>query len=521
MQVIAVRSLEKVYGIGDYSLGKVYRVGVYSPGKVYGIGFIRSKKCNFALGRTTIQAMLKRKIETYLSEWKKSEGRKPLVIRGIRQCGKTYIVRRFAMENYESVVYMNFMLEPDKKSAFTGNVDVDTIILNLSALIQGSRFIEGKTCIILDEIQECKEARTALKSFCIDGRFDVIATGSLLGVRGYGKSKGKNEGGEGQDSVPVGYETMIEMYPLDFEEFLWANGIGDTVVDAVRSCFENEKAVPDGIHKAMMELLYRYVIVGGLPEVVNCFLETKNIELIYKAQRSLVAGYEEDMVKYADDVDKPNIRECFESIPRQLAKENKKFQYSMVRKGGRSSHFVGSIQWLEDAGIVKRCYNTQITELPLEGNSIKDCFKVYTTDIGILMAILDYGTQADILKGNLLGHKGAIFENLMADFLCKSGQKLYYFHKDSGLELDFLVRFKGECVVLEVKAKTGKAKSMTTVLKNKDVYHVRNAIKLGQYNVGREGNILTVPLYMGFLVGDKLADVIIPDVDLGLLSHLA
>ena len=393
--------------------------------------------------------MLKRKIETFLAKWKKSEDRKPLVIKGIRQCGKTYIVQKFAKENYESVVYMNFILEPDKKSAFTGNIDVDTIILNLSALIQGSRFINGKTCIILDEIQECKEARTALKSFHIDGRFDVIATGSLLGVKGYDKSKKKKEEEEGQDSVPVGYETVIDMYPLDFEEFLWANGISDMVIDSVKSCFENESTVPDGIHKAMMELLYRYVIVGGLPEVVNCFLETKNIELIYKVQRNLIAEYEEDMVKYADDPDKPRIRECFESIPKQLAKENKKFQYSVVKKGGRASQYIGSIQWLEDAGIVRRCYNTQITELPLEGNSIKGSFKVYTTDIGILMAMLDYGTQADILKGNLLGYKGAIFENLMADSLCKSGQKLYYFHKDSGLELDFLVRFKGECVILE------------------------------------------------------------------------
>lgn len=451
-----------------------------------------------------------------MADWKKSEGRKPLVIKGIRQCGKTYIVRKFAKENYESVVYMNFTLEPDKKSAFAGNIDVDTIILNLSALIPGSRFISGKTCIVLDEIQECREARTALKSFHIDGRFDVIATGSLLGVKGYGKTKKKEEGG--QDSVPVGYETVIDMYPLDFEEFLWANGIGDAVIDAVKSCFESEKAVPDGIHKAMMDLLNRYVIVGGLPEVVNCFLETKNIELIYKKQRNLIAGYEEDMVKYADDTDKPHIRECFESIPKQLAKENKKFQYSVVRKGGRASQYIGSIQWLEDAGIVCRCYNTQITELPLEGNSIKDSFKVYAADIGILMAMLDYGTQADILKGNLLGYKGAIFENLMADFLCKSGQKLYYFYKDSGLELDFLVRFKGECVILEVKAKTGKAKSMTTVLKNKNVYHVNNAIKLGKYNVGREGEVLTVPLYMGFLIEDKLADVVIPDIDLSLLT---
>lgn len=463
--------------------------------------------------------MLKRKIETYLANWRMSEDRKPLVIKGIRQCGKTYIVQKFAKENYDNVVYMNFILEPDKKSAFTGNIDVDTIILNLSALIPGSRFVSDKTCIILDEIQECKEARTALKSFHIDGRFDVIATGSLLGVRGYGQSNKKKEE-EGQDSIPVGYETVVDMYPLDFEEFLWANGINDSVINSVKSCFENESAVPDGIHKAMMELLYRYVIVGGLPEVVNTFLETKNIELIYKVQRNLVAEYEEDMVKYADDADKAHIRECFESIPKQLAKENKKFQYSVVKRGGRASQYVGSIQWLEDAGIVQRCYNTTITELPLDGNSVKDCFKVYTTDIGILMAMLDYGTQADILKGNLLGYKGAIFENLMADFLHKSGQRLYYFHKDSGLELDFLVRFKGECVVLEVKAKTGKTKSMNTVLKNENVYHVNNAIKLGSYNVGREGKILTIPLYMGFLVQDKLTDTVIPDIDLSSLITL-
>ena len=408
-------------------------------------------------------------------------------------------------------------MEPDKKSAFIGNIDVDTITLNLSALIPDSRFVEGKTCIILDEIQECKEARTSLKSFHIDGRFDVIATGSLLGVKGYGNKK-KKDSEEGQDSVPVGYETIIDMYPLDFEEFLWANGIGDAVVDSVKSCFKNEKPVPEGIHKAMMELLYRYVIVGGLPEAVNCFLETKNIGLIYKVQRNLITEYEEDMVKYADDADKPRIRECFESIPRQLAKENKKFQYSVIRKGGRASQYIGSIQWLEDAGIARRCYNLQATELPLEGNSIQDCFKVYTTDIGILMAMLDYGAQADILKGNLYGYKGAIFENLMADFLCKSGQRLYYFHKDSGLELDFLVRFRNECVILEVKARSGKAKSMATILKNKGTYHVNNAIKLGRYNVGHEGAILTIPLYMGFLIEDRFVDEVIPDVDLNSLN---
>lgn len=460
--------------------------------------------------------MLKRKIESVLAEWKNSKLKKPLVIKGIRQCGKTYIVRKFAKENYESVVYMNFILEPDKKTAFTGNIDVETIILNLSALIPNSRFINGKTCIILDEIQECREARTALKSFQMDGRFDVIATGSLLGVKGYGKSEMDME--EGQDSIPVGYENVVEMYPLDFEEFLWANGINEKVIATVKSCFENETVVPDGIHKVMMELLYRYVIVGGLPDVVNTFLETKNIEQTYHVQRSLIAEYEDDMVKYAADEDKPRIRECFESIPKQLAKDNKKFQYSVVRKGARSAQYIGSIQWLEDAGIAKRCYNTKVTELPLEGNAVSDCFKLYTTDIGLLVSMLDYGTQADILKGNLLGYKGAIFENLIADFLCKSGQKLYYYQKDSGLELDFLVRYKSECVVIEVKAKSGQTKSLKTVLKNKNVYHINNAFKLGKYNVGREGEVLTIPLYMGFLIKEKLADVIVPDIDLGLLD---
>ncbi len=452
--------------------------------------------------------MLKRKIESVLLEWKHLPTRKPLVIKGIRQCGKTYIVRKFAHTYYEHVVYINFMLESDKKTAFIGNIDVDTIILNLSALIPNSQFVSGKTCIILDEIQECKEARTALKAFCMDGRFDVIATGSLLGVRGYGNTKV-----EGQDSIPVGYETIVDMYPLDFEEFLWANGVSEQVIGIIRSCYTNELPVPEGIHKAMMDLLRRYVIVGGLPGVVNVFLETKNIEQTYRVQRNLIAEYEEDMVKYATNTDKPHIRECFESIPRQLAKENKKFQYSVVKKGGRASRYLGCIQWMEDAGIVKRCYNLHTTELPLDGNAIHDAFKLYTTDIGLLVAMLDYGTQADILQGNLLGYKGAIFENLMADFLSKSGQKLYYFSKESGLELDFLVRNNGECVVLEVKSKSGNTKSLATVMKNKSVYHINHAIKLGGYNVGRNGNLLTIPLYMGFLIQDSLADIVIPDIE--------
>ena len=459
--------------------------------------------------------MLKRKIETRLLEWKNTPVKKPLVIKGIRQCGKTYIAKDFARKNYRSVVYMNFTLEPDKITAFTGNKDVETIIINLSALIPDAEFIPGQTCIILDEIQDCPDARTALKSFKEDGRFDVIATGSLLGVKGYGEKKKKEKNQNlGKNSVPVGYETVVDMYPLDFEEFLWANGIGDRIIDVVRESFKKETPVPDGIHRALMELLYRYVVVGGLPAVVNEFLDTKNIGKVYRMQRDLLEEYEDDMVKYAEDKDKPYIRECFESIPRQLAKENKKFQYSLIKNGGRSSVYQGSLQWMEDAGMIKRCYNTSTTELPLDGNAIEDCFKVYVTDIGILMSMLDFGTQADILKGNLLGYKGAIFENLMADYLCKNGRKLYYFHRDSGLEIDFLLRHNGKCAPLEVKANTGKTKGMTTVLKNQEVYHLAEGLKLGNYNVGRSGNILTLPLYMGFLLREDSEKEIIPDIDI-------
>ena len=242
--------------------------------------------------------MLRRKMESTMLEWKNTKDKKPLVIKGIRQCGKTFIVKKFARQNYRSVVYMNFILEPDKATAFSGNKDIDTIILNLSSMIPGSKFIPGQTCIILDEIQECPEARTALKSFKEDGRFDVIATGSLLGVKGYGEKR-REDKKAGTNSIPVGHETIVEMYPLDFEEFLWANGINEKVLESVAQSLRNEVPVLDGIHSAMTTLLYRYVIVGGLPAAVNKFLETKDIGQVYKVQREILDEYEDDMVKYA------------------------------------------------------------------------------------------------------------------------------------------------------------------------------------------------------------------------------
>lgn len=443
--------------------------------------------------------MLKRKIENILLEWKEDSDRKPLVIKGIRQCGKTYSVQKFAQSNYRHNVYVNFVEEPDLKLAFYGSKTVDNIVMNLSTMVEGAVFAPGKTCLILDELQECPEARTALKFFKTDGRYDVICTGSLLGVKGYGAKKKSKEEGKGT-SVPVGYETIVEMYPLDFEEFLWANGISQEVIALLKNALETETPVPEAIHKRMSDLMLQYAVVGGMPEAVNTFLATHDIGRVVKVQRGIIDEYKDDMVKYAAEEDQSHIRECFESIPKQLSKENKKFQYSVVKKGGRASKYLGSLQWIEDAGIIKRCYNLTTTELPLDGNAIDDVFKVYMRDNGLFLSMLEFGVQADVLQGNLLGYKGAIFENLMADFLSKMGRNLYYFHKDSGLEVDFVMRYKGECTLVEVKATTGNIKSTKTILKHPEVYHVNSAIKLGNYNVGRSGQVLTLPFYMAFLL---------------------
>lgn len=438
--------------------------------------------------------MLKRKIEQALINWKNTPNHSPLIIKGCRQCGKTFSVRDFAKKNYKYEVYLNFFKNPSYISIFDGSLEIDNLIMMMSALLGPSAvFKQGETVIILDEIQACPEARTALKFFREDGRFDVIGTGSLLGVKGYGKQP---------KSIPVGSETVIEMHPLDFEEFLWANGITPQIIDKLKEYFNEEKPVPEALHEKMRQLILQYTVVGGMPEVVDTFVKTKQMNSVLALQRDIVRSYEDDMVKYADDKDKSLIKECFQSIPKQLSKENKKFQYSIVKKGGTASKFQGSIQWIEDAGIIARCYNLDLPELPLDGNAIDDVFKVYMQDSGLLVSMLEDGTQFDILQGNLYGYKGAIFENLMADIFTKMGRKLYYYHKDSGLEIDFVIRYKGGATLIEVKATTGNTKSTKTILSNPEKYHVAGAIKLGDYNVGRNEKMLTIPVYMGFLLNE-------------------
>ncbi|MCQ2329784.1 MAG: ATP-binding protein [Paludibacteraceae bacterium] len=473
--------------------------------------------------------MLKRKIEQTLWEWKDNTQRKPLVIMGIRQCGKTFIVQEFADKAYgkENVVYINFVKQPERTAAFLGAKDVDSIILKLSAQIRTSRFTPHKTCIILDEIQDCPDARTALKFFKEDGRYDIIATGSLLGVQGYGSETKKvhrklvSETSSGKNSIPVGYEQIVQMFPLDFEEFLWAHNMPQEVIDVLKECLRQESPVPEAIHIEMKKLLLRYIAVGGLPAAVNKLLETGNIGKVNDIHHSILKEYRDDMVKYAADEGKARIRECFDSIPKHLSKENKKFQYSVVRKGGRSAMYLGSLQWLEDAGIIMRCYNLTETGLPLEGYADKDVFKVYVSDIGLLVSMLGDATRADILNGHIDGFKGAIFENLMADTLIKKQQNLYYYHKESGMELDFLIRHNGNCVPIEVKATSNQAKSLSTVLKNTDKYHIAQAIKFGDYNIGRNGNMLTLPFYMEFLLNLEPEDIALEKIDTDALINAA
>ena len=440
--------------------------------------------------------MLRRKIEEVLIKWKNTPNHKPLIIKGCRQCGKTFSVNAFAKEHYTHVVYLNFFEHPDFKLAFEGSKQVDSLIMNLTALLPNSNFVPGQTCIILDEIQECSAARTAVKFFKIDGRYDVIATGSLLGVRGY---KGNETD---YNSIPVGYEQHIEMFPLDFEEFLWANGISPEIIALVTKGLQDRQPVSPAIHQRMRQLMLEYVVVGGMPEVVNRFIATHNMSDVLEEQRSIITGYKEDMVKYAANEDKVKLRAAFESIPRQLSKENKKFQFSVIKKGARAKEYITGIQWLEDAGIIIRCRNLSITELPLESNAIEDSFKIYMRDTGLFVSMLEEGTQFDILQGRLYGYKGAIFENLIADIFTKMGRRLYYYRKDSGLEIDFVIRYHSECVLVEVKASTGNTKSTKTILQHPDKYHVHRAIKLGDYNIGEKGGVLTLPLYMAFLLNE-------------------
>lgn len=444
--------------------------------------------------------MFKRKILKEFENWKTSGGKKKaLVVKGMRQIGKTSSVLEFARSNYESVVYINFKENENAKKVFEGDLNVSRITIDLSALFPNVHFVENKTVIVFDEIQECANARASIKPFMEDGRYDVICTGSLLGIKGYNRKKGKG--------VPTGFERIIYMKPMDFEEFLWAKGIGENVISYLKECFAKKEPVSEATHNTMLRYFKEYLCVGGLPYVVSRFVETNDMNVVWQEQQDILEEYKDDFGKHLDEneneeIDRTllgRINRVFDSIPAQLAKENNKFVYSQLEKKGRSENYQTAIQWLYDCGIINICHNlTNIAE-PLEGYKIENTFKIYVQDSGLFVAMLERGTAAKILSGDLGFYKGAIYENIIADCFSKQARKLFYFRKDTGLEIDFVENVGGELAIIEVKATTGRSKSARTVLSN-DNYAAKVCYKLSENNIGVADKMVTLPYYMAMFL---------------------
>lgn len=432
--------------------------------------------------------------------WKNTPNKKALIVKGLRQVGKTTSVRAFAQENYENVVYVNFKSNNSAKRIFDDDLIIDRITTDLSALLTDARFVPYKTVIIFDEIQECANARSSIKEFVEDGRYDVIGTGSMLEIKGYNRKKSKG--------VPVGFEKTVYMKPMDFEEFLWAKGIRQNVIDYLKGSYRTLTGISETTHRAMIRYFKEYICVGGMPRVVNVFVSSNDMNAVYDEQRDLIEEYKDDFGKHLDENEQEEtnmvlltrINNVFDSIPAQLAKENKKFVFSAMSKKGRSSEYMPAIQWLKDYGLVNICYNLSTIDRPLEGYKIDNIFKLYFVDSGLFVSMLERGTASKILNDNLNIYKGAIYENIIADAFSKNGMPLYYFHKDSGLEIDFVSVINDLLSIVEVKARTGNSKSAKTVLNDKIRYNADNMIKLGEYNIGVKDNMITLPFYLSFLL---------------------
>ena len=441
---------------------------------------------------------MERRITQELRAWKSRANKKPLLISGARQVGKTTSVRQFAAEAYENYVELNFEKNERHRRIFDGDLDAEEILTQLAFMFPGTRLKPHKTLLFFDEIQDCPRARSALKFLALDGRFDVIASGSLLGTR-YKEVP----------SFPVGYVDHLDMHSLDFDEFLAARGISPDQRMRLEEHYRDRQAVPGAMHDSLMRLFREYTVVGGMPAAVREFVDSSSYARVLDVQRGIVQDYLDDIAKYARDAEKAKARACFLSIPSQLARDYKKFSYSVVESKSGARKYGGSLQWLYDANIIEFCHNIGRIELPLEGSKKLDEFKVYMRDTGLLVAMLEDGSQRDILNGNLGIYKGALFENAVADAFAKAGRPLYYFRPHDGLEIDFIIRYRGMACAVEVKsADNRRAKSMRSVLEN---HHAQSGIKLSSNNVGESGPVLTLPLYMAHLVArDVDSDVPAP-----------
>lgn len=447
--------------------------------------------------------MLKRTIEQELLSWKNEKNHKALLITGARQIGKTYIIRQFARENYENFIELNFIVNESAKMIFENVADVDMIITNLTAFT-GKKLVPGKTLIFLDEIQECPEARTAIKFLVDDGRYDYIESGSLLGVR-YKEVK----------SYPVGYETILQMYPLSFKEFILANGVDDEVIRYLQKSYENRTPVSTSIHQTMIQLFRYYMIVGGMPDVVQRFVDTHDIGQVIEIQRSILELYRQDISKYALN-DKAKIKEIYDSIPEELNDKNKRFVLSKISRSARMERYENSFLWLRDAGVALPCYNINEPVVPLKINEKHNLFKLFMADTGLLCAASLENVQFEILKGNLDVNMGSIMENIFAQILTANGFQLRYFDKKGKCELDFVIQKGNEICPLEIKSGNSyKSHAALAYALKKENWNISKGYVFCNGNIEETQEVLYLPWYMSmFFVQDKIEKGYIVDVDL-------
>lgn len=433
--------------------------------------------------------MLRRKIYDKLLAWKNNKGKKDaILLRGVRQCGKTYIVREFGKREYKNFIEINFIERPDMQAVFSGNLDVDNMVQQIKLSMPGCQFIPGETLLFLDEIQDVPNARTSLKFWTQDGRFDCIASGSLLGM------DYKNE-----VSIPVGYERQLIMRTLDFEEFIWALGAEVNLKEMLAPYVDGAKRVPEAMHNSLNKYLQEYMVVGGLPEVVDTYIATKDFYQVHLLQEKILRDYQDDIAKYALNQDKIKAKQCFLSIPRQLSKENHKFQYSVVEKKATARKFTSSLDWLHNAGLIDFAYNVNSPWFPLKAHVKEDQFRVYLCDIGLLVAMYGYQLKIALLSDALEGPaKGGIYESLVADILAKRGEELYYYKKeDSTLEIEFILERECKLVPVEVKARKGSTRSLNELLK---MDNIERGYKLTAQNTGVVEKKITLPLYMAAII---------------------
>lgn len=444
--------------------------------------------------------MLKRKIDTVLLEWKNRADHKPLIVKGARQIGKTESIRKFGHENYRIVIEINFILQKKYQAIFDQGYEVDDIIKNISLLDPSLRFEPGRTLFFFDELQACPDCATCLKSFKQDGRYDVICSGSLMGIY-YQKI----------ESNSVGYKEDFEMHSLDFEEFLWAKGYDEQRIDDLYLRMKELRPFSSLEMDVLFGLFFDYMVLGGMPEVVNTYITQGNFSGTLEKQRQLLLDYEEDITKYAEGFDQARILGVYRHISTFLAKENKKFQISKIAHGARNREYIGAVEWLSNAGIINVCYCMETPELPLKGNYDPAHYKIYYSDTGLLVASLDEEAQEDIRANrNFSTYKGALFENIVGDMLIKSGYSGLYFYKDdrSSLEMDFFVRNSDSLIPVEVKARDNATASLNKLTdpENEKYADIKFGIKLCHKNIGFNGRFYTFPYFLTFLLGRFLRE---------------